>query len=38
MFTGVFVRGGSFYFNIRLLPAMDGYATADDATNDTATM
>jgi len=36
MCTGVFIRSGSFYFNIRLLPAMDEYATADDATNDTA--
>jgi hypothetical protein len=29
-------RSGSFYFNIRLLPAMDEYATADDAADGTA--
>jgi len=29
-------RSGSFYFNICLLPAVDEYATADDATNGTA--
>jgi hypothetical protein len=36
MYTGVFIRSSSFYFNIRLLPAMDEYATADDAADGTA--
>jgi hypothetical protein len=36
MCTDIFVRGGSFYLNIRFLSTVDEYATADDATNDTA--
>jgi len=36
MCTDIPTRSGSFYFNIRLLPAMDEYATADDATDGTA--